>query len=48
MAAGNRSEIVRNVIPDVRNESVGVCGVFMNGRNGCIYIYCEFLLEAEG
>jgi len=44
MAVGNNGTGVHNIIPDARNEGVGVCDMM----NSWICVYCKFLLEAEG
>ena len=38
---------VLNAILDAGNDCVGAHDTMMNGRNGCICVYCKFLLEAE-
>ena len=47
MTAGSNGVGIYNVILDPRNGSVGVCDIAMNGRNRCISVRCEFLLEVK-
>jgi len=47
MTVGNNGAGIHNVIPDVGDESVGVCDIMMNGGDGCICVFCKLLLEAE-
>ena len=47
MAVGNNDAGVHNLILDIGSDSVGVCDIMTNSRNGWICVYYKFPLEAE-
>ena len=46
MTPGNNGVVIYNVVPDLGNGSASDCDITRDGRNGCISIRREFLLEA--